>query len=192
MPKPRPRAANVPEPPSGDTLEGRDSPLIVDDVENDGRLVGGGEDQRGMEVRLGRRAVADPAGGDPGIVLDGGRHRPADRLDILRGEVAGYREEAVRLGGVHDRQLPPMAGIELVREDLVHHLDHRVVVGDQKPRLTVGRKIHVALAERLAECTAHRLFAEMLHVEGRLALALRHEHTRVEGPQQHHMPEAGQ
>lgn len=96
------------------------------------------------------------------------------------------------LGGVHDGQLPAVAGIELVREDLVHHLDHGVVVGNQEPRLAVGRKIHVALAKRLAEGAAHRLLAEMLHIEGRLALTLRHQHARVEGAQQHHVPETRQ
>lgn len=32
----------------------------------------------------------------------------------------------------------------------------------------------------------------MLHVEGGLALALRHDHARIEGAQQHHVPEAGE
>ena len=45
-------------------------------------------------------------------------------------------------------------------------------------------------AERLAEGAAHRLLAEMLHVEGGLALALRHLHARVEGPQRHHVAQA--
>ena len=46
--------------------------------------------------------------------------------------------------------------VRLVRVDLVHHLDHRIVVGDEQPRLPVGREIHVALwsALRKAEATA--------------------------------------
>src|SRR5215207_4981342 len=35
-----------------DSLKGRDSPLIVDDVEDDRRLIGRCEDERGVEVRF--------------------------------------------------------------------------------------------------------------------------------------------
>ncbi|MNT20839.1 hypothetical protein D3C72_1561580 [compost metagenome] len=96
------------------------------------------------------------------------------------------------LGGVHDRQLAAAQGVALVREDLVHHLDHRVFVGDQQARLPVGREIHVALVQRLAEGAADGLFAEMLHVERSLALPLRHDHARIEGAQRHHVLEAGE
>ena len=118
------------------------------------------------------------------------RHRPADGLDVLRRQIAGDREEAVLLRGIHDRQLAALQRIGLVGEDLVHHGDHRIAAGDQQAGLPVGREIHVAGRQRLAEGGAHRLLAEMLHVEGGLALALRHLHARVEGPQRHHVAQA--
>ncbi len=172
---------------AGDALEGRDRPLVVDDVEHDRRLVGRGEDQRGMEVRFGGRAVADPAGGDPGVALDRRGHRPADRLDVLGREIAGDREEAVLARGVHHRQLAALQRVELVGIDLAHHLEHRIAAGDQQPGLAVGREVHVAGLERLAEGAAHRLLAHVLHVERGLALALGHLHARVEGAQRHHV-----
>src|SRR3546814_6342438 len=43
-----------------DALEGRDGPLVVDQVQHYRRLVGRGEHQGGVEVGLGGRAVADP------------------------------------------------------------------------------------------------------------------------------------
>ncbi|MNE22513.1 hypothetical protein D3C80_1157290 [compost metagenome] len=69
-------------------LKGGNGPLIVDDIENDRGLVGGGEDQRGVEIRLRRRTVANPRSRDFRIAFDGRGHRPANRLHILRGEVA--------------------------------------------------------------------------------------------------------
>ena len=56
--------------------------------------------------------------------------------------------------------------------------------------MPIGREIHVARRQRLAEGAAHRLFAEMLHVERGLALALRHLHARVEAAQRHHVAQA--
>ena len=78
---------------AGDPLERRDRPLVVDDVEDHRRPIDGGERQRVVEVGLGRRAVADPRRRDARVALDRRRHRPADGLDELRGEVAGDREE---------------------------------------------------------------------------------------------------
>src|SRR6185437_16761684 len=52
-----------------DALEGRDRPLIIDDVEHDRRAVGRGEYQRSMEIGFGGRALADPADRDLGVVL---------------------------------------------------------------------------------------------------------------------------
>ena len=175
---------------AGNALEGRDRPLVVDDVEDDGRLVGGGEDQRRMEIAFGGRAVADPAGGDLRVAADRRSHRPADRLDVLRGEVAGDREEAVFLRGIHDRQLPSLQRVGLVGIDLVHHRDHRVAVGDEQAGLPIGREVHVARLKRLAEGGGDGFFAEMLHVEGGLALPLRHLHAGVEGAQRHHVAQA--
>ena len=94
------------------------------------------------------------------------------------------------LRGIHDRQLPALQRIALVGIDLVHHVDHRIAAGDQQAGLPIGRKIHVARLERLAEGAAHRLLAHMLHVERGLALALRHLHARIEGAQRHHVAQA--
>ncbi len=111
---------------AGDALEGRDRPLIVDDVEHHRRLVGGGEDQRGVKVRFGGRAVADPCGGDLRVVLDRRCHGPADRLDILGRQISGNREEAVLLRRIEHRQLAAFQRILLVGIDLAHHVDQRM------------------------------------------------------------------
>jgi hypothetical protein len=111
---------------------------------------------------------------------------------ILGGEVAGDREEAVLLRRIHDRQLAALQRVGLVGVDLVHHLDHRIAAGDQQARLPIGREVHVARLERLAEGAADRLLAEMLHVERGLALPLRHLHAGVEGAQRHHVAQAFQ
>jgi hypothetical protein len=49
---------------AGDTLERRDRPLIVDDVNDDGRLVDVGEGHGGVEVAFGGRTFAEPGGGE--------------------------------------------------------------------------------------------------------------------------------
>src|SRR5690606_6878516 len=81
-------------------LEGGDRPLVVDDIEDDRGAVGRSEDKGRMEIALGGRAIAHPADGYLRVVADSRGHRPADRLDILGGEIAGYREEAVLLRGI--------------------------------------------------------------------------------------------
>ncbi len=48
---------------AGIALKGRDRPLVVHHVENDRRLVHGGEQQGIMEIRLGGAALARPARG---------------------------------------------------------------------------------------------------------------------------------
>ncbi|MNY17679.1 hypothetical protein D3C86_1510100 [compost metagenome] len=62
--------------------------MVIDDVEDDRRLIGGGKDHCRVKIRLRRRTVADPGGRDFRIALDGRGHRPADGLHILRGEIA--------------------------------------------------------------------------------------------------------
>ena len=61
---------------------------------------------------------------------------------------------------------------------------------DQQPGLTIGREVHVALAERDAEGAGDSLLAGVLHVERGLALALRHLHAGVEGAQRQHVAQA--
>jgi hypothetical protein len=175
---------------AGDALEGRDRPLIVDDVEHNRCLVGRGENQAGVEIRLRGRAVADPADRDPGVALHRRRHCPADRLDELGGEIARDRKEAVLARRIEHRQLAALHRVELVGIDLAHHVEHRIAAGDQQPGLTVGREVHVAGLERLAEGAAHRFLPHVLHVERRLALALRHLHARIEDAQGHHVAQA--
>ena len=143
-----------------------------------------------MEIGFRSGPVADPAGGDPGIVLDRGSHRPTDGLDILRGEVSRKREEAVFPRRIENRHLPPLERVALVGEDLAHHVRERIAGGDQEPRLPVGWEVHVAGQERLRKGAAHGLLAHVLHVERGLALALRHQHASVEGTQRHHVAQA--
>ena len=175
-----------------DSLESRDRPLVVDDVEHDRCLVRGGKNQRGVKVGFGGRAVADPCRGDLRIALDRRCHGPAHRLDILRRQVAGDREEPVLLRGIQHRHLPAFQRILFVRIDLAHQVDHRMAGRDEQSCLAIGREIHITRQQRLAEGAAHRLLAHVLHIERRLALSLRHQHARVEGAQRHHVTQAGQ
>ena len=101
-----------------------------------------------MEVAFGRRAVADPAHRDPAVALDRRGHRPADRLRELRAEIAGDREEAVRLVRIHDRQLAALQLVAFVRIDLVHHLRQRIAARDEQALLAIGREVHVVAVER--------------------------------------------
>ncbi len=119
--------------------------------------------------------------------LDRRGHGPADRLDELRRQIAGDREEAVFLGGIHDRQLAALQRVAGVGVNLVHHVDHRIAAGDQQAGLAIGREVHVAGLQRAAEGAAHRLFAHVLHVERGLALPLCQLHPRIEGAQRHHV-----
>ena len=91
---------------------------------------------------------------------------------------------------IEDRHLPPLQRIEFVGVDLAHHMDERIAGGDEQPGLAISREIHVARPERLAERATDRLFAHVLHIERRLALPLRHEHSHVEGPQGHHVTQS--
>ena len=64
MPKPKPRSANVADAPRAKSSGRRDRPLVVDDVEHQRGLVRRREHHRGVEVGLGRGALADPRRGD--------------------------------------------------------------------------------------------------------------------------------
>ena len=74
----------------GDTLEGGDRPLVIDNIEDDGSSVDLRQGQSIMEVTLGRGSFADPRGRDRLCSLIGLSHGPADRLAELGAEVAGY------------------------------------------------------------------------------------------------------
>ena len=144
---------------AGDPGEGRDRPLVVDDVEDDRRAIDPGEGAGGVEVALGGRAVADIAGGDPAVAADRRGHRPAHRLRELGREVARDGEEAVRVGRVHDRQLAALQRVAAVRIDLAHHLDERIVAGDEQALLAVGREAHVVAVEGVGAGDRDRLLA---------------------------------
>ncbi len=108
---------------AGKALERRDRPLVVDDIEDNRRLVNGGEGYCVVKIGLGRCAVAEPGGGDMILALDRGRHRPANRVRVLRGEVARDREHVGLRAVVHDRQLPALAHVARVGQALAHHVD---------------------------------------------------------------------
>jgi hypothetical protein len=122
--------------------------------------------------------------------LDRRRHGPAHGLDELGGQIAGDREEAVLFRRIHDRELATLHRVALVGVDLAHHVDQRVVIGDEQPRLAIGREVHVAGRKRDAEGAAHGLLAGVLHVKRGLALALGHLHAGVERAQRHHVAQA--
>ena len=172
---------------AGDAAEAGDRPLVVDDVEDHRRAIDAGEGDGVVEIALGGRAVADPAGGDPAVALDRARHRPADRLRILGAEIAGDREEALLPVRIHDRQLAAFQLVALVRVDLVHHLDERIIARDQQALLAIGREAHVLRVHRMRGRDRHRLLAQRLHVEAGLALALGAEHPLVEDPDHQHV-----
>src|SRR3712207_8614546 len=57
-----------------------------------------------------------------------------------------------------------------------HHLDERIVAGDEKSLLAIGREAHVVAVERMGAGDRDRLLAGALHVEAGLALRSE-EHT---------------
>jgi len=175
---------------AGDRLEGRDRPLVVDDVDDHRGAIDVGEGQRGVEVGLGRRAVADPAGRDLRVALDRRRHAPADRLRHLRREVAGNAEEAVLAVGVEHRQLAALHRVALVREELAHQLDERHLARHQQALLAIGREVHVAGLERERVGDGDGFLAEALHVERELLLPLGDQHACVEDARLQHRAQA--
>src|SRR6185503_2427645 len=90
-------------------LEGRDRPLVVDEVEDHGSPVDLRESHRMMEVGLRTRALAYPTGRDVILALVRGGHGPADRLRKLSAEVAGDRENVAATPVVHDGHLASLA-----------------------------------------------------------------------------------
>src|SRR5712692_2579035 len=73
----------------GNAMILRDRPLVVDDIQDDRRVVDRGEGQGVMEVGFRGRALADPGRGDAPVTLVGRGHRPADGLAELGAEIAG-------------------------------------------------------------------------------------------------------
>ena len=149
MPQPTPRAAKVVRLAAGDGLEGRDRPLVVDHVEDHRRAVHVGEGQRGVEVGLGGGAVADPGRRDPRVALDRRGHRPAHRLDELRGEVAArWRRSRRACTSTSPAAGGPSSGRARWTAAGRSSRPCDVVAREQQALLAVGREAHVAGLER--------------------------------------------
>ena len=171
----------------GDALEGRDRPLIVDDIENDRSLIGRGDGQGCVEVAFCRRAVANPAGRDLVLTLVAGGHRPAGGLRELRTEIAGDREEIALGPRIVNRQLATLEVVAAVGNAVAHHVDDVATADKQYALLAVGRENHVAVAKRHGTCDRDGLFAGRLHVEAHLALTLELLHPLVIDAGQNHV-----
>ena len=175
---------------AGERLEGRDRPLIVDDVEDHRRLVDLREQQRVVKVRFGGAAIAEPAGGDVIFALDRRRHGPAHGLRKLRREIAGDGKQIAFDRVIHHRQLPALAHVLGVRQQLAHQVDEAAAARDLQALVAIGRKQHVARAHRHALRHRHRFLAGGLDVERDLSLALRAVHAIVEHARQQHVAQA--
>jgi len=165
-------------------------PLIVDDVQDHRGLIDRSEQQGVVKVRLGTRTLSDPARREMILALERGRHRPAHGLRKLRGEIAGNREQVPRLRVIHDRQLPSLAHVACVREQLAHHIHERDPADDVQPLVAVGRKQHVARTQRHARGNRYRLLTERAHVERDFAGPLRALHAIVEQAREDHVAQA--
>ena len=91
---------------------------------------------------------------------------------------------------IHDRQLPALAHVARVREQLAHELDQRLAAHHVDALLAIGRKQHVAGLQRHGLRHAHGLLAEAAHIEGDLSLALRALHAVVEDAREQHVAQA--
>ena len=142
-----------------------------------------------MEIAFRGRALAGPAHGDAAVALDRRAHRPADRLRKLRAEIARNGEEAVRLVGIHDRELAALELVAFVRIDLAHHFNEGIAARDEQSLLTIGGEMHVLAVERGCGGDRDRLLAGGLHVEAGLPLPLRAVHAVVEDAHRDHVAE---
>ena len=173
-----------------ESLEGRDRPLVVDDVEDHRRLVHRGKQHRVVKIGFGARAFAQPAHGNVVLALDRCGHRPADGLRELGREVARDREDPPRRPVIHHGQLPALAHVARVRQQLAHQVDERPPADHVEPLVAVRRKQHVPGAQRHRLSDRHGFLAERAHVEGDLSLALGALHAIVEHSRKQHVLEA--
>ena len=171
---------------AGQRLKGRDGPLVVDDVEDDGRAVNMGKRQRRVKVGFGGRAVANPGRCYFAVALDCRGHAPAHGLDELRGEIAGDRKETGVAHRVHDRQLAPFERVAFVGQQLADQAHQRHIARHQQALLTVSGKAHVALTERQRVGRAYGFFAQALHVKRHFLLPLGNHHAVVKNACFHH------
>src|SRR5581483_7429935 len=103
---------------AGEALEGRDGPLIIDHVQNDGRAIYGSKRQGMVEIRFSGGPLPDPAGRNAVLAPDGSRHGPANGLRKLSGEIPRDREDVAAGPVIHDRHLPALAHVMSVGEAL--------------------------------------------------------------------------
>ena len=73
---------------TGSSLEGRNGPLVVHNVENNGCLVDGGKRQCVVKVSFGGAAVANPGGGNMIFSLDRRGHGPSNSMRVLGSQVS--------------------------------------------------------------------------------------------------------
>ena len=88
---------------------------------------------------------------------------------------------------VHDRQLPALAHVARVGQQLAHELDDGLATNQVCALLAVRREQHVAGLQRHGLRHGHRFLAEGAHVEGDLSLALRALHAVVEDARVQHV-----
>src|SRR5690606_14739085 len=169
--------------------EARDRPLVVDDIEDNGRVVDRGEGERGMKVALRRRPFPHPRRSDAAVVLHGARHRKPGRLGKLRTQVAGNGEEVHGARRIEDRKLPSLQPVGAVRIDLVDHLHDWIAARDHASLLPVRREDHVVEIERLRRADRGRFLARALEVEAGLPLPLGAVHSVIERSGQRHQPQ---
>jgi len=103
--------------------------------------------------------------------------------------VAGDGEERIVARRIHDRQLSAFQPVGAVRIDLVDHLHQRTAARNQDALLAVRWKHHVVSGKGKGGANGYPLFADGLHVEAGLALALAAVHAIVERARERHDPQ---
>ncbi len=143
-----------------------------------------------MKIRLGAAALADPTCGQMILAFDGRRHGPSHRLRKLRREIPRDRKNIAGLGVIHDRQLPSLAHVAGVGQELAHEIEQRDAAHNLHTLIAVGREQHVARAQRHALRHRHRFLSRGANVKGNLAGALHALHAIVENARQQHVAQA--
>ena len=124
------------------------------------------------------------------FALDGSGHRPAHRLRELRREIAGDGKQPRIATVIHHGQLPTLAHVAGVRQQLVHERYQRLTADHLQALVAVAGKQHVMRLKRHGGCHGYRFFAGALHVERDASLALRLLHALVKQARQQHVPQA--
>ena len=171
---------------TGNGLEGRNGPLVIDHVEDHRGAVNVGKGEGSVEIRFGGGAVTDPGRGDFGVALDGRGHAPANGLYELGGQVAGNTEKAVVTHRIHDRQLPTLERVAFVGQQLADQVHQWYIAGHQDALLAVGGEAHVVDVQGQGLGAADGFFAKALHIERHFFLALGDHHARVKNTRLEH------